>query len=80
MNFILQKRHMPIKIGSHNSLVVKEDGHVKYADILSDNNGITVVFLNNAIDSRGCSPFIISQNKKCFYQIKGVTDDVPGVS
>lgn len=63
------------------TLGFRGDNDVKYADVVSGGMGMTmVVRLTGGPGSTICPPFMIFQNPNCSYPIRGVPDDIPGVS
>jgi DDE superfamily endonuclease len=63
------------------TLGFRGDDNVKYADVVSAGVGMTmVVRLTGGPHATICPPFMIFQNDNCSYPIRGVPDDVPGVS
>lgn len=54
---------------------------MKYADVVSEDVGMTVmVLVSGGRNASVCPPFLIFQNDNRNHPIRGVPDDVPGVS
>ncbi|SPQ96949.1 unnamed protein product (mitochondrion) [Plasmodiophora brassicae] len=72
--------HFVINMDNGKTLGFRGDTEVKYADVVSGGIGMTmVVRLTGGPDARICPPMLIFQNENCFYPIRNVPDDVPGV-
>lgn len=73
--------HFLINVDNCRTLGFSGDVSVKYADVVSGGEGITmVVRLSGGRDSKIESPFMVFQNASRSYPIRGVADNVPGVS
>jgi DDE superfamily endonuclease len=63
------------------TLGFRGDNTVKYADVVSGGMGMTmVVRITGGPRAMICPPFMIFQNENCSYPIRGVPDNVSGVS
>lgn len=73
--------HFMINMDDGKTLGFRGDQQVKYADVTSGGEGITMmVRISGGADARVENPFMIFKNKDCSYPIRGVTDNIPGVS
>lgn len=62
------------------TLGFKGDNHVKYADVVSGGDPITMmVRLTGGPSARIEAPMLIFKNQNRLYPIRGVSDNVPGV-
>ncbi|KAL3676680.1 hypothetical protein R1sor_026628 [Riccia sorocarpa] len=70
-----------INMDNGHTLGFRGDENVKYADVVSGGVSMTmVVKVTGGRSARISSPFMIFQNDQCSYPIRGVPDNVPGVS
>ena len=70
-----------INMDNCRTLGFRGDDNVKYADVVSGTTGMTmVVLLSGGTRSNICPPCMIFINKDSNYPIRGVPDDVTGVS
>jgi len=77
----VDETHFVINMDNGKTLGFRGDDNVKYADVVSAGVGMTmVVRLTGGPHATICPPFMIFQNDNCSYPIRGVPDDVPGVS
>lgn len=73
--------HFVINMDNGKMLGFHGNNDVKYTDVVSGGIGMTmVVCLTGGPSSEICAPFMIFQNEQESYPIRGVPDDVPGVS
>lgn len=73
--------HFIIKVDNGRTLGFFRDKEVNYVDILSGSEGFKVVVRNSGgRDSRFDAPFLVFKNKDQNYYIRGIPDDVDGVS
>ena len=77
----VDETHFIINMDNGKTLGFRGDNDVKYADVVSGGVGMTmVVRLTGGPSSKICAPFMIFQNDNSSYPIRGVPDNVPGVS
>ena len=77
----VDETHSVVNMDNGKTLGSRGDNDVKYADVVSDGVGMTmVVRLTGGPASKICAPFMIFQNDDCSYPIHGTPDSVPGVS
>jgi len=70
-------------IDQHNDKTLgrRGDDEVKYADVVSGDEGMTMmVLIAGGPQATICPPFLIFKNPNSFYPIRGVPDVAPGVS
>ena len=73
--------HFVINMHNHKTLCNRGDEEVKYADVVSGDEGMTMlVLLTGGRNSTIQPPFMTFKNDNSSYPIRGVPDDVPGVS
>lgn len=73
--------HFFINVYNGRTLVFCGSSVLKYADVVSGVEGFTMmVRLNGGQNARITNPFLVSTNKDCNYQIKGVPDDFDGAA
>lgn len=73
--------HFIINVDNGRTLGFCGDKEVKYADVVSGGEGFTmVVRISGGRDSRVEAPFLVFKNKDRNYPIRGLPDDVDGVS
>ena len=77
----IDETHFIINMDNGRTLGFAGDNNVKYADVVSGGEGMTmVVRITGGPYARIEPPMIIFCNSKRSYPIKGVADNVPGVS
>jgi len=78
--FNADETHFVIDQRNHKTLAMKGEASVKYADVVSGDEGMTMMVLisGGALSSIQVS-FMIFQNQNSSYPIRGVPDDIPGV-
>jgi DDE superfamily endonuclease len=77
----VDETHFVINMDNGKTLGFRGDNDVKYADVVSGGIGMTmVVRLTGGPGSTICAPFMIFQNASDSYPIRGVPDNIPGVS
>lgn len=73
--------HFIINVDNGKTLGFKGDVEVRYADVVSGGEGMTMmVRISGGSQAVVENPFMIFKNQNCSYPIRGVSDDVPGVS
>lgn len=72
--------HFVVNFDNGKTLGFIGDNHVKYADVVSGGEPMTMmVRISGGVHATIHPPMIIFKNDKCSYPIKGVPDTVPGV-
>lgn len=72
--------HFVFNMDNGKTLGIKGDSDVKYADVVSGGDPITMmVRLTGGSNARIEAPMLIFKNENRSYPIRGVPDDVPGV-
>lgn len=72
--------HFVFNMDNGKTLGFKGDDHVKYADVVSGGDPITMmVRLTGGPDARIEAPMLIFKNENRSYPIRGVPDNIPGV-
>lgn len=73
--------HFVVNYDNGKTLGFWEDSEVRYADVVSGGEGMTMmVRLTGGSSSFLASPFMILQEEKGNYPIRSLPDDIPGVS
>lgn len=73
--------HFVIDFDNGQTMGFAGDQEVKYADAISGVVGMTmVVRISGGRDARIEPPFMVFKNDRCPYPIRGLPDDIPGVS
>jgi DDE superfamily endonuclease len=73
--------HCVINMTNGRTLSFRGDDCIKYADVVSGGENMTMmVNLSGGTASRILPPMMIFQNANCSYPIKGIPDNIPGVS
>lgn len=73
--------HFIINVDNGHTLGFMGDSEVKYADVVSGGEGMTmVVRLSGGRDAMIEAPFMVFTNKKRSYPIKGTPDNIAGVA
>ena len=73
--------HFCIDQHDHRTLSRRSDSDVKYADVVSGDDGMTMmVLIGGVISSSVLPPFMILKNEERSYPIRNVPDNSPGVS
>jgi hypothetical protein len=73
--------HFVINMDNGKTVGFHGDNDAKYADVISGGMGMTMlVRLTGGPGAIICAPFMIFQNASGSYPIRGVPDNVPGVS
>lgn len=68
------------RIDTHVGRTLSIDEFVKYADVVSGSDGMTMMLmLGRCTHSTITTPIMVFQNPTCNYPIKGISDSVPGV-
>lgn len=79
--FNMDETHFLINMDDGKTLEYKGAGKVKYDDVVSGSEGMTlVVKLRGGIHAGIETPMMIFQNKNCSYPIRGLPDNIPGVT
>lgn len=77
----MDETHFVVNVENGRTLGFIGDESVKYADVSSGGDSMTMVLrISGGRHARIEHPFMIFQNKDRNYPIRGVPDDVPGVS
>jgi len=72
--------HFIFNMDNGKTLGFKGDRHVKYADVVSGGDPITMmVRISGGVNARIEAPMLIFKNQNGAYPIRGVADNVPGV-
>ena len=73
--------HFSIHMHNHKTLAERGDGEGKYADVVSGDEGMTIlILLTGRRNSSIQPPLMIFKNENSSYSIHGVPDDVSGVT
>ena len=73
--------HFVINMDNGRTLGFSGEDDLKYTDVVSDGEGMTMVFrLSGGLDAKIEPPFMVFTNKDRNYPIRGTPDDVPGVA
>jgi DDE superfamily endonuclease len=73
--------HFVINMDNGRTLGFRKEEVIKYADVVSGGESMTMmVYLSGGPASRILPPMMIFQNANCSYHIKGVPNNIPGVS
>jgi hypothetical protein len=76
----LDETHFVINVDNGRTLGVRGDNDVKYADVVSGGEGMTMmVCLTGGVTSYIQAPMLIFTNKSSSYPTATVPDNVPGV-
>jgi hypothetical protein len=76
----MDETHFVINMDNGKTLGFRGDDDVKYADVVSGGESMTlVVRITGGVDAHIEAPMIIFQNPGRSYPIQGVADDIPGV-
>ncbi len=76
----MDETHFVINVDNERTLGVRGDNNVKYADVVSGGEGMTMmVCLTGGATSYMQAPMLIFANKSCSYPIATVPNKVPGV-
>jgi len=76
----IDETHCKVNLDNGKTLGFRGDNDVKYADVVSDGMGMTLMIrLTGRPHARICNPCVIFQNASESYPIRGVPDDVLGV-
>lgn len=79
--FNADETHVVIHLKSNKTLAVRGDTAVKYADVVSGDEGMTLLVTLRGGPNAGLEPsFIIFKNVSRSYPIRGVDDNVPGIT
>lgn len=79
--FNMDETHFCVNMDNGKTLTVRGHQEVKYADVSSGGVGMTmVVLISGGPASSIRPPMMIFQNENRSYPIRGLPDDVPGVS
>lgn len=79
MDFNADETHVVFEKITAKTLEMKEDENVKFADVVSGGEGMTMmVKISGACDAQIRPPFLIFQNVASSYPILGCPDDVSG--
>ncbi len=71
--------HFVINMDNDRTVIFRSQEHVRYADVASGNEGITMmVWITGGKDAHVEVPMLVFINEKCSYPIQGVPDSVPG--
>ncbi|KAL3686242.1 hypothetical protein R1sor_004264 [Riccia sorocarpa] len=77
----VDETHFVINMDNGRTLGFRGDRDIKYADVVSGGVSMTmVVKVTGGRSAKISSPFMIFQNDNCSYPIRGVPDNIPGVS
>ncbi|KAL3691779.1 hypothetical protein R1sor_005430 [Riccia sorocarpa] len=77
----VDETHFVINMDNGRTLGFRGDRNIKYADVVSGGVSMTmVVKVTGGRSAKICSPLMIFQNDNCSYPIRGVPDNIPGVS
>lgn len=77
----IDETHFVINMDNGLTLGFAGDDDVKYADVVSGGEGMTmVVRITGGANAKIAAPFMIFKNKDRNYPIRGTPDDIPGVS
>eukprot|EP00737_Agarophyton_chilense_P004270 gb/GEZJ01005293.1/.p1 GENE.gb/GEZJ01005293.1/~~gb/GEZJ01005293.1/.p1 ORF type:complete len:127 (+),score=14.15 gb/GEZJ01005293.1/:844-1224(+) len=72
------KTNFYINRDNHKTLALVGDTHLRYADVVSGDDGITMmVLLSGGLSVALGIPMVIFKNVNKNYPIRGLTDDVP---
>ena len=72
--------HFMINFDNGYTLGFRGDETVKYADVTSGGEGMTMMMrISGGTKSYIENPFMLFKNKDCSYPVRGIPDDVPGV-
>ena len=73
--------HFVFNMDNGRTIGFRGQESVKYADVVSGGEGITMmVRLTEGVRAKIEAPMLVFINQNCSYPIRGVSDDVPGVS
>ena len=76
----IDETHLIIDMKKPRVLGFKGEGSLKYADVVSGGESMTLALrISGGVDSRLHPPFLIFQNDRRSYPIRGVDDNIPGV-
>ncbi|KAL3695584.1 hypothetical protein R1sor_009660 [Riccia sorocarpa] len=76
----IDETHFLINMDNDRTLGFRGDTQVKYADVVSGSQGMTmVVKVTGSVHAKIGTPFMIFSNANCSYPINNVPDNVPGV-
>lgn len=79
--FNSDETHFVIYLHRNHTLAKRGEKEIKYADVLSGGDGMTMmVTLGGGSDGTMDVPLMILKNVSRSYPIRGLSDDVPGVS
>ena len=79
--FNMDETHFVVNMDDKKTLALKGDTEIKYADVVSGDEGISMVLrMSGGEHSRLTCPMLIFKNKSRSYPIRNVPDDVPGVT
>lgn len=71
--------HFVIYLNNEQPLPIKEDRKVRYTEVISEDLGMTMMFmLGEGSKAHLQVPLIIFQNDCCYYPIQSVPDNVLG--
>ena len=77
----MDETHFVISFNNGRTLGLRGDDNVKYADVVSGGEGMTMmVHITGGASSRIRTPMLIFQDAKRSYPIQGLPDTVPGVA
>jgi hypothetical protein len=77
----VDETHFIVNMDNGRTLGFKGDTNVKYADVVSGGEGMTMIIrISGGISSRIEAPMVIFKNKDRKYPIQGVPDNIAGVS
>lgn len=73
--------HFAINMHNHKTVSVRGSSEVKYADVVSGDEGMTMmVTIRGGALATLCPAFMIFKNKQRSYPIQGLPDNIPGVA
>jgi len=76
----IDETHCKVNLDNGKTLGFRDDNDVKYADVVSDSMGMTLMIrLTGGPHARIYNPCVIFQNTSESYPIRGVPNDVPGI-
>lgn len=79
--FNADETHCVIHLHTNRTLAIRGEGEVKYADVVSGDEGMTLmVLLGGGCDAEMGIPLIIFKNSNRSYPIRGLPDETPGIT
>lgn len=78
--FNSDETHFIVHLHSNRTLAVRGETKIKYADVVSGDDGMTMMVTLGGRCMESVIPMMIFKNPSRSYPIRGLPDDIPGVS